>query len=146
MRYYPKRGVGFELSHFNIDNLDDFETQLDNLRAEESNEEADALEERGPDGVWNAAILTAIRDWSGDHYDDAVFDEIHSWHEVTPMWIGELRDERGGEISGVRGFDSGVEYLIFDKREQDTDKWAAFTRMLKDAGIELVSGEWAQLG
>ena len=146
MRYYPKRGFGIELSHINTNLLDDFEYKLDELRADDKHDEAAALEEMGPGGPWHIDILAAVRDWSGDHYDDAVFDEIHSWHQVTPMWIGNLPDERGGEISGVRGFDIYTDYLIFDPSDQDEEHWAAFKQLLDENNIPLIEGSWSQLG
>lgn len=146
MRYYPKRGFGIELSHFDTDALEEFESRLEELRSEAEDEEAEEFEENGPEGAWNAAILTAVRDWTGDAYDDFIFEEIQSWHEVVPMRIGEICDERGGETTGVSGFEQGVEYLIFDPREQDKDKWAAFKEHLDKHGISLVEGSWSQLG
>ena len=146
MRYYPKRGFGIELSHFNTDALDDFESKLQDLRDEDENEAADALEEEGPEGPWGVEVLTAIRDWSGDHYDDAVFEEVDAWHGVVPMWIGNLPEERGGEISGVTGFDSSTEYLIFNPREQDSESWESFKAHLDEHNIPIIEGSWSQLG
>jgi hypothetical protein len=146
MRYYPKRGFGIELSHFDIAALDELESGVQQLRESGDDDAANKLEESGPEGPWNAAILEAIRDWSGDQYDDFIFDEINSWHEVVPMRIGALNDERGGETTGVSGFEQGVEYLIFDLREQDDDSWKQFKAHLEEHGIELIEGSWSQLG
>ena len=146
MRYYPKRGYGIELSHFDIDALDEFESAVQELRESGDEDSADKLEEKGPEGAWNAAILAAIRDWSGDHYDDFVFDEFNSWHEVVPMRIGELTDERGGETTGVTGFEQGVDYVIFDTREQDSAAWDRFKAHLEEHSIDLIEGSWSQLG
>lgn len=146
MRYYPKRGFGIELSNFDTFALEEFESEVQQLRESSDDEAAEKLEERGPVGPWKAAILEAIRDWSGDHYDDFVFDEFNSWHEVVPMWIGSLNDERGGETTGVTGFEQGIDYLIFDPREQDEKSWKAFKEHLEEHGIDLVEGSWSQLG
>lgn len=146
MRYYPKRGFGIELSNFDTFALEEFESEVQQLRESSDDEAAERLEERGPTGPWNAAILEAIRDWSGDQYDDFIFDEINSWHEVVPMRIGSLNDERGGETTGVSGFEQGIDYLIFDPREQDEKSWKEFKAHLDEHGIDLVEGSWSQLG
>lgn len=146
MRYYPKRGFGIELSNFDTDALDELESRVQELRESSDEKAADELEEKGPEGPWNAAILAAIRDWSGDNYDDFIFDEFSSYHNVVPMRVGELHDERGGEVSGVTGFEPGVEYVFFDPREQDSAAWNQFKTHLEEHGIDLVEGSWSQLG
>lgn len=146
MRYYPKRGFGIELSNFDTDALDDFESRVQELRESGDEQRADELEEKGPEGPWNAVILAVIRDWSGDNYDDFIFDEFSSHHDVVPMRVGELNDERGGEVSGVTGFEQGVEYLIFDPREQNDSAWNQFKAYLEEHDIDLVEGSWSQLG
>ncbi len=146
MRYYPKRGYGIELSSFNTDALDDFETRLQDLRSSGEDKEADLLEDKGVDGPWHYEILAAINEWDGDAYDDSIFDAFDTWHNVVPMRIGEISDERGGETTGVSGFNQGTEYLIFDPREQDKDAWNKFKSILDENGIELIEGSWSQLG
>jgi hypothetical protein len=146
MRYYPKRGFGIELSYFDTSKLEDFQQKLDELREADETEALDELEESGPEGPWNSEVLTAISEWSGDHYDDFIFEEMDSCHSVTPMWIGNLPDERGGEITGVQGFDTSTEYLIFNPREQDKESWDEFKSHLEQHGIPLVEGSWSQLG
>jgi hypothetical protein len=145
MRYYPKRGFGIHLDSFDTNVLDDFEYQIDELLSEGKEDEAAELEDQGLSGTWNRDVLTAIRDWSGDHYDEEVFDAFRSWHEVEPMWVGELVEERGGEINGVSGFTDG-QYIIFDPREQSEEKWEAFKKLLQENDIELIEGSWSQLG
>lgn len=146
MRYFPKQGFGFELTHIDVAALDEFESSVQELRESGADDAADELETQGPTGPWNAEILATIRDWSGDMYDDVIFDAINTWHEVVPMRIGELSDERGGEISGVTGFEQGIEYLIFDLREQDAASWKQFKAHLDEHEIPLVEGSWSQLG
>jgi len=60
--------------------------------------------------------------------------------------MGNLPAERGGEVSGVTGFDTDTEYLFFDQREQDDDSWQAFLDTLEEHNIPLVEGSWSQLG
>lgn len=146
MRYYPKRGFGIELSNFDTDVLDDFEARLQELRSAGNEKDADLLEDKGIGGPWHYEVLAAINEWDGDAYDDSIFDAFDTWHSVVPMRVGELNDERGGEVSGVSGFEQGVEYLFFDPREQDSSAWNQFKAHLEEHGIDLVEGSWSQLG
>lgn len=145
MRYYPKHGLGIKFIDIDTYPLDEFESNVEELITEGKQEEADELEEQGPDSAWDREVLSAIRDWSGDHYDQDVIDAFINCYGVEPMWVGELTEERGGEISGVSGFDYG-EYVIFNVNEQDEKMWQAFLKKLEENNISLVEGAWSQLG
>ena len=139
MRYYPKNAVGVELS-FVRGLMEDHVVPvlLEDFRSEGEDEEF--IEN------YVHPLIEALDEWSGEIYDDVVFDAIYEEFGVEPMRMGNLPDERGGEISGVTGFDTDTEYLFFDKREQDDDSWQAFLDTLEEHNIPLVEGSWSQLG
>lgn len=128
MRYYPKNAVGFELDAIDVGLLESVDDDCDCK-------------------PWGRYVLEALDTWDGNEcFDDELFNEFEGEHGVTPMRIGSLQDERGGEVSGVRGFELGINYLFFDPEEQDEDDWAKFESFLDDQGIQIVKGSWSQLG
>ena len=139
MRYYPKNAVGVELSSVR-GLMEDHVVPvlLEDFRSEGEDEEF--IES------YVHPLIEALDEWSGEIYDDVVFDAIYEEFGVEPMRMGNLPDERGGEISGVTGFDTDTEYVFFDKREQDDDSWQAFLDTLEEHNIPLVEGSWSQLG
>ena len=139
MRYYPKKAVGVEL-RFVRGLMEDHVVPmlLEDFRSEGEDEEF--IES------YVHPLMEALDEWSGDSYDDVVFDAIYEEFGIEPMRMGNLPDERGGEVSGVTGFDTDTEYLFFDQREQDDDSWQAFLDTLEEHNIPLVEGSWSQLG
>lgn len=84
--------------------------------------------------------------WDGYAYDEELFSEVENEHGVIPMRIGMLNESRGGEVSGVTGFDNNTKYLFFDVKEQDEESWNKFVEFLSDNFIHTVEGSWSQLG
>lgn len=119
MNFFPKNGIGFEIKHLVAS------------------------------AIWNDDIVEAATNWNKHRpfiYDenDTLSNEIFSWYEVEPIWLGSLNESKGGSISGVFGFAQGIDYIIFDPEEQDTEKWQQFLRFLSDNQIEVVHGGWSQ--
>ena len=83
--------------------------------------------------------------WDGSSYDDELFDAIYEQYGVTPMRVGRLNEERGGEVTGVTGFDNYTNYLFFDPEEQD-DSWKSFAAFLNENFVTIYKGSWSQLG
>lgn len=120
MNFFPVNGIGFEIKY--LSSLD----------------------------IWNEDIVSAAANWCESPcniYDenDTLSNEIFSWHEVEPLWLGKLPEKKGGSISGVHGFDLSCDYIIFDPSEQDEEKWAIFLKVLADNNIPIIHGGWSQL-
>lgn len=96
--------------------------------------------------VLGPAVSELYESWENDAFDDELFDAIEEEHGVYPMRLGVLVESRGGEISGITGFDSDTTYLFFDIGQQDDDKWAKFVQFLEDNDIYTTEGSWSQLG
>ena len=139
MRYYSKNAFGIEISDIRRLVEDSVvPTIIENLK--EEGEDENYIDD------YIHPIIEALDTWDGTSYDDVVFDAIYEEFDVQPMRIGNLPDERGGETSGVIGFDTDTEYLFFDKREQDEDSWNDFVDMLEENNIMITEGSWSQLG
>jgi hypothetical protein len=89
-------------------------------------------------------LLEQWEEWDGDQYESALMEDFESKYGVTPERLITFKDERGGEVSGVTGFEDGVTYLLFDKNESG-DEWEALLDILSDKQIDLVKGSWSQL-
>ena len=51
MRYFPKQGFGFELTHIDVAALDEFESSVQELRESGADDAADELEQVRPVGM-----------------------------------------------------------------------------------------------
>ena len=96
------------------------------------------------------ALSEAIKElhetWDNDYWDEELFNEIDDEFGVIPMRVGPLTEERGGEITGLTGFDDGQPYLFFDLKEQDKHNWERFVAFLNQNNITIYEGSWSQLG
>jgi len=84
--------------------------------------------------------------WEGDSWDEELFNEFDDEFGVVPMRVGPLNESRGGEISGLTGFEDGQSYVFFDPKEQDEENWESFINFLSNNNVTIYEGSWSQLG
>ena len=90
-------------------------------------------------------LLEQWEEWDGDQFENDLIYEFEDKYGVTPERLITFEDSKGGEISGLSGFESGTTYLLFDKKESG-EEWDAFLDLLGDNQIDIVEGKWSQLG
>ena len=89
-------------------------------------------------------LLDQWEEWDGDQYENDLIYDFEEKYSVTPERLITFDDSRGGEISGLKGFENGATYLLFDKGESG-EEWEAFLDVLADNQIDVVEGSWSQL-
>lgn len=139
MKYYPKYATAISLVEFyNLVENDLRQKVIEEMKEDNSTEEE----------IENYVHpLTELLDtWEDDVYDEELFEAVYEEYGVTPMRIGSLTDERGGETTGVSGFVDGFDYVFFDTEEQDEELWNDFLLTLSQHNIEVHKGSWSQLG
>jgi len=89
-------------------------------------------------------LLEQWEEWDGDQYENDLVYDFEDKYGLAPERLITFDDSRGGEISGLTGFESGTTYLLFDKNESG-EEWDALLDILNDNQIEVVEGRWSQL-
>ena len=82
--------------------------------------------------------------WGGEQFDCELAYEIEEKFGVYPYRILKFEESRGGEITGLSGFDNGETYVLFDEDESG-EEWDKFEALLEEKGITIDSGSWSQL-
>ena len=90
-------------------------------------------------------LLEQWEEWDGEQYDSEFGYEFEEKYGVSPSRVITFEDTRGGEVSGLTGFNDGSTYVLFDVDEEG-EVWDKLLEVLDENGIELQSGSWSQLG
>jgi hypothetical protein len=90
-------------------------------------------------------LLDEWEEWDGEQYDSDFAYAFEDKWSVTPERVVKFEDTRGGEITGLSGFQNGETYVLFEKNEKGPH-WKALRDALKQNDIPLEEGTWSQLG
>lgn len=83
-------------------------------------------------------------EWDGEQFDSDLAYEIEEKLGVYPYRIIKFEESRGGEITGLEGFDNGSTYVLFEEDESG-EAWDKLEEMLEEKDITIESGAWSQL-
>jgi hypothetical protein len=83
-------------------------------------------------------------EWDGEQFDSDLAYEIEEKLGVYPYRIVKFEDSRGGEITGLTGFENGETYVLFGSGE-DGEAWEKLEALLEEKDISVESGSWSQL-
>lgn len=89
-------------------------------------------------------LLQQWEEWDGDQFESELMADFEEKYGVTPERLIKFDDRKGGEVSGVTGFENGLHYLLFDKGETG-DEWEALLDVLADNQLDIIEGSWSQL-
>jgi hypothetical protein len=89
-------------------------------------------------------LLEEWQDWDGEQYDSDFAYAFEDKWGVYPYRVITFEESRGGEISGLTGFDNGETYILFEDGEEG-ESWDALMETLDDGSIVLEEGKWSQL-
>lgn len=90
-------------------------------------------------------VSEAWENWNGWEDDDDILGPIEENLSVYPARIAKLIDEKGGERSGLQGFESGRTYLLFEVADTRNPWWKGFSDKCEEAGSPETEGSWSQL-
>jgi len=83
--------------------------------------------------------------WDGDEHDPEILETIEEKFGVVPYMVARLVEERGGERTGIEGFEDGMTYLLFESRDTRVPDWKEFSELCESAGSQETEGSWSQL-
>lgn len=90
-------------------------------------------------------ISEAWGEWDGWEDDEEILGALEENFSITPWKLKSFREEKGGETTGISGFEDGLVYILFDPDDTRDPNWVEFSRKCASAGSESVEGSWAQL-
>jgi hypothetical protein len=83
--------------------------------------------------------------WDGWEDDEDILGTLAENYSVNPWRLKKFREEKGGETTGISGFEDNVVYILFDTDDTRDPNWVEFSKKCAEAGSESVEGSWAQL-
>jgi hypothetical protein len=100
-----------------------------------------------------AKLLECEEAWSAWDGKDSEFEPlleaVGDFCGFEPDSVRKLVEERGGYVTGLKGFTSGCTYVMFDPEfvldEDSAEEWNETVKKLQSLSIEVVDGSWSQL-
>jgi len=90
-------------------------------------------------------ITEAWEEWQGWEDDEDILGALEENHSVTAWKLKSFREEKGGETTGISGFEDDTVYILFDPDDTRDPRWVEFSKKCAEAGSEAIEGSWAQL-